>query len=83
MFQGTVATIHGRERVAERFREGGGVGWHEHHHDLFHGTERSFAANYRAHLVAEWLPALDGVVEKLERGAAWPTSAAATAPRRS
>ena len=56
----------GRERVAERFVTGDGVGWHEHHHGLFHGTERAFAAAYRAHLVAEWLPALDGVVEKLE-----------------
>src|SRR6516225_9996095 len=32
-------------------------------------TERSFGANYRMHLVTEWLPALTGVVEKLERGA--------------
>jgi SAM-dependent methyltransferase len=36
---------------------------------MWHGTERGFAVAYRTHLVAEWLPALDGVVEKLERGA--------------
>ena len=69
MFQGAVPVIAGWERIAERFRDGGGVGWHEHHHDLWHGTERAFAANYRTHLVSSWLPALDGVVEKLERGA--------------
>ncbi len=69
MFLSTTAAIDGRARVAERFRDGGGVGWHEHHHDLFHGVERAFAANYRASLVSEWLPALDGVVEKLENGA--------------
>jgi SAM-dependent methyltransferase len=45
------------------------MGWHEHDHRLFRGTERFFKPGYRAHLVAEWLPALDGVVEKLERGA--------------
>jgi SAM-dependent methyltransferase len=45
------------------------VGWHEHDHDLWHGTERAFAVGYRTHLVADWLPALDGVVEKLEAGA--------------
>ena len=69
MFQSAGAVFDGRMRVAERFRSGGGVGWHEHHDDLFHGVERAFAANYRASLVTEWLPALDGVVEKLERGA--------------
>ncbi len=69
MFQSATAVIEGRHRVAERFVAGGGVGWHEHSHDLFHGVERAFAANYRASLVSEWLPALDGVVEKLERGA--------------
>ena len=55
--------------LAERFIDGDGVGWHEHHHDLWHGTERGFAMAYRTHLVADWLPALDGVVEKLEAGA--------------
>src|ERR1700750_2668984 len=58
-----------RARVAERFRTGEGVGWHEHHDGLFRGTERSFGANYRMHLVSEWLPALTGVAEKLDRGA--------------
>ncbi len=69
MFQSAVAVIDRREHVAERFVAGGGVGWHEHTHELFEGTARGFGAKYRASLVAEWLPALDGVVEKLERGA--------------
>jgi len=68
MFQSAAATIESRHAVAERFVSGGGVGWHEHHHDLFDGTARAFAAKYRASLIAEWLPALDGVVEKLETG---------------
>jgi len=69
IFQATTAAIDSREHVAERFRTGDGLGWHEHHHDMWGGTERAFAASYRMHLVAEWLPALDGVVDKLERGA--------------
>jgi SAM-dependent methyltransferase len=69
MFQAANAAIESREAVEQRFRTGDGLGWHEHHHDLFHGTERSFGSNYRSYLVSEWLPALDGVVDKLERGA--------------
>jgi SAM-dependent methyltransferase len=69
MFQAATAVIDGRERLGERFRTGEGVGWHEHHDGLFCGTERAWGANYRAHLVSSWLPALDGVTAKLERGA--------------
>jgi SAM-dependent methyltransferase len=69
MFQSATAVIDSRDKVADRFLTGGGVGWHEHTHELFHGTARAFGAKYRASLVAEWLPALEGVVEKLERGA--------------
>jgi SAM-dependent methyltransferase len=68
IFQAATAVIDGRARVAERFRTGEGVGWHEHHDGLFCGTERGFRANYRMHLVQEWLPALTGIVEKLDRG---------------
>lgn len=68
-FQTAMAALDGWERVAESFKTGAGVGWHEHHHDLFDGTERFFAGTYRAELVGSWLPALDGVVEKLEAGA--------------
>jgi SAM-dependent methyltransferase len=68
-FQAANAAVAMRERVAERFVDGEGVGWHEHHHDLWHGTERAFATAYRNFLVSEWLPALEGVVEKLEAGA--------------
>ena len=52
IFQAATAVMDGRTRVAERFRTGEGVGWHEHHDGLFCGTERSFGANYRMHLVA-------------------------------
>ena len=68
-FQSANAAVAVRERLAERFINGDGVGWHEHHHGLWHGVERTFAAGYRTYLVSEWLPALDGVVAKLEAGA--------------
>ncbi len=68
-FQSANAVVGIREALGERFVDGQGVGWHEQHHSLWHGTERAFGVAYRTHLVADWLPALDGVVEKLEAGA--------------
>ncbi|HEV2595866.1 MAG TPA: class I SAM-dependent methyltransferase [Sphingomicrobium sp.] len=56
-------------KITDAFQSGAGVGWHEHHECLFRGTERFFRPGYRANLVSAWLPALSGVVEKLERGA--------------
>jgi SAM-dependent methyltransferase len=55
-------------KVAEAFRTGKGVGWHEHSKCLFSGTERFFRPGYNANLVSNWLPALDGVVDKLQAG---------------
>jgi SAM-dependent methyltransferase len=56
-------------KVTAAFKSGEGVGWHEHDTCLFRGTERFFRPGYAANLVGAWLPALDGVVEKLKRGA--------------
>lgn len=60
--------FHVRDRALENFRTGRGMEWGEHHRCLFHGTERFFRAGYNAHLLTEWLPALDGAVDKLGRG---------------
>ena len=68
-FQLAAATIKDEPHIAERFRSGDGFGWHEHHEDLFAGTERFFRPGYLANLVESWLPSLDGVVEKLTAGA--------------
>ena len=57
------------EAVRTAFTTGYGVGWHEHHHDLFLGTERFFRPGYAANLAAAWIPALDGVEAKLQAGA--------------
>jgi SAM-dependent methyltransferase len=56
-------------KVLDAFRSGHGVGWHEHHPCLFPAVARFFRSGYRANLVTSWLPALDGVVAKLEAGA--------------
>jgi SAM-dependent methyltransferase len=55
--------------IEGRFRTGAGFGWHEHDSNLFEGTERFFRPGYVANLVGTWLPALDGVVDKLSAGA--------------
>lgn len=55
-------------KVSAAFRGDGGLGWHEHSSCLFRGTERFFRPGYNANLVSAWLPALDGIVVKLERG---------------
>jgi SAM-dependent methyltransferase len=57
------------ERMVQAFRSGEGVGWHDHDHRLFSGTEQFFRPGYRTHLTTEWIPALEGVEEKLQRGA--------------
>jgi SAM-dependent methyltransferase len=64
-----VAMIRSEPRILEAFRSGEGVGWHEHDECLFRGTERFFRPGYMRHLMAEWIPALDGVKAKLEEGA--------------
>ena len=61
MFEIVAAAVRDEPKVAEAFRTGGGVGWHEHDPCLFRGTERFFRPGYAAHLVSEWIPALDGV----------------------
>ena len=68
-FQIALGTVHDVDSVLAAARRQTGLGWHEHHVDVHDGCERFFRTMYNAHLVDEWLPALDGVVAKLERGA--------------
>ena len=68
-FQIIEAVMADEPHITEAFRSGRGFGWHEHDSRLFEGTERFFRPGYNAHLVGEWIPALDGVEAKLQRGA--------------
>jgi SAM-dependent methyltransferase len=67
-FQLATSLVKDEEKISRAFETGEGVGWHEHHHDLFAGTERFFRPGYAANLISSWIPALDGVKERLERG---------------
>ena len=68
-FQVAVGSVLDSPRITEIAKTGQGFGWGDHGHDVHDGTERFFRPGYNAHLTTEWLPALDGVVAKLERGA--------------
>ena len=68
-FQVALAAVKAAPRLVEAFRTGKGIGWHEHDPELFVGTERFFRPGYAANLVNSWIPALEGVDEKLRRGA--------------
>lgn len=68
-FQIVRDVFHVRDRAVENFRKGTGMEWGEHHPCLFQGTERFFRATYNSNLLNSWLPALDGGVDKLKRGA--------------
>jgi SAM-dependent methyltransferase len=67
-FQVALGSVTDSPRITEAARKGKGMGWHEHVDDVHEGCERFFRPGYNANLVPSWLPALDGVVEKLERG---------------
>ncbi len=69
IFQIAIGSVIDSPRVMEVARTGGGIGWHDHVADVHEGCERFFRPGYNAHLIAEWLPALDGMVAKLEQGA--------------
>jgi len=62
------ATVKSEPRITEIFRSGEGMGWHEHDHRLFEGTERFFRPGYAVNLVPAWIPALESVQAKLEKG---------------
>jgi len=68
-FQLATAALKAEPKIAEAFRTGSGLGWHEHDPALFLGTERFFRPGYAANLISAWIPSLDGVEAKLREGA--------------
>jgi SAM-dependent methyltransferase len=68
-FQVIAATFSANPKIEQRFKTGKGLGWDQHDHRLFEGTERFFRPNYLGNLVTNWIPSLDGVEVKLKRGA--------------
>jgi SAM-dependent methyltransferase len=68
-FELALGSLAAVPRIAESFRTGAGMGWHEHAEGVFHGCEKFFRPGYAANLASSWIPALQGVKDKLETGA--------------
>jgi SAM-dependent methyltransferase len=68
-FELALGSLSAIPRIADSFRSGNGMGWHEHDDAVFHGCEKFFRPAYAANLASSWIPALNGVQDKLEAGA--------------
>ena len=68
-FELALGSLAAVPRIAESFRSGAGMGWHEHDDGVFHGCEKFFRPGYAANLVSAWIPSLQDVKAKLEAGA--------------
>ncbi|HEX7359998.1 MAG TPA: class I SAM-dependent methyltransferase [Bryobacteraceae bacterium] len=68
-FETALGALAAVPRIADSFRSGAGMSWHEHADGVFHGCEKFFRPGYAANLVSAWIPALREVQEKLESGA--------------
>ena len=68
-FELVLGSLAAVPRIAELFRTGKGMGWHEHDDGVFHGCEKFFRPGYAANLVSSWIPSLSEVKQKLEAGA--------------
>jgi SAM-dependent methyltransferase len=67
-YQVLASVFKDEEKIIQAFKTGKGLGWGDHHHYLFEGTERFFKPNYVANLTTSWIPALEGVEAKLKNG---------------
>src|SRR5450432_184350 len=68
-FELALGSLAAVPRITDAFRSGAGMAWGEHEDRVFHGCEKFFRPGYAANLVSSWIPALDGVQDKLARGA--------------
>ena len=67
-FQTAVGALRSVPDLLHAFRTGNGIGWQEHDHNVFVAVERSFRSGYLENIAANWIPALDGIEEKLAAG---------------
>ncbi|HJR46827.1 MAG TPA: class I SAM-dependent methyltransferase [Nitrososphaeraceae archaeon] len=65
-YQSLVSLFKDEEKIIQAFRNGKGLGWGDHHHYLFEGTEKFFKPNYVANLTNSWIPSLENVEPKLK-----------------
>lgn len=67
-FYSLSAVYHDEPHLTSAFKTGAGMSWADHCNCLFCGTEKFFRPTYKHNLTQHWIPSLDGVQEKLERG---------------
>lgn len=65
-YQSLVSLFKDEEKIIEAYKTGKGLGWGDHHHYLFEGTERFFKPNYVANLIDGWIPSLENVEFRLK-----------------
>ncbi|MFC5064662.1 class I SAM-dependent methyltransferase [Actinomycetospora atypica] len=63
-----LGALRAEPRITDSFRTGTGMGWHEHDEDVFLGCEAFFRPGYLASLTTSWIPALEGVEDRLRAG---------------
>ena len=68
-FYAIASVYHDEPKIEEAFKTGEGVSWGDHNNCLFCGTEKFFSPSYEGNLISSWLPAMEGLVKKLEKGA--------------
>ena len=68
-FELALGSLAAVPRIADSFRTGAGMGWHEHVDGVFHGCEKFFRPGYVANLLSAWIPAMPDAKAKLEAGA--------------
>ncbi len=68
-FYAITSLYHDEPKMMQAFKTGEGISWGDHHTCLFCGTEKFFSPSYEGNLITSWIPALEGVTEKLKKGA--------------
>lgn len=68
-FYAISSVYHDEPKIEKAFKTGEGVSWGDHNSCLFCGTEKFFSPSYEGNLISNWIPSLDGVTEKLQKGA--------------
>ncbi len=67
-FHSIASLYHDESKVTDAFRTGEGVSWGNHDSELFCGVAKFFKPTYKGHLLQDWIPALEGVEDKLKVG---------------
>lgn len=67
-FDCAAAYLENQTAVEQAFQNGGGVAWGDQTQCLSCAVAKFFRPGYEHHLLQEWLPALDGMINRLHSG---------------